>query len=226
MVSAFGSRACSASANSAARASRRRSCNASRWRENVTRCSRRRSCVRHNSLVGMSSVRPHSRVSPDCSAHPGEISVVDRAHLVRDPRFARVAGTQRHDREIVRRVTLLLPALRRQILAEIAFLIQQSHPDQRDAQIAGGLEVVAGEDAEPARVNRQGLGQAELQRKLRGQRLRRLPVLLLIPGAGARHVVTQAGGDRVQVREERLILGQLLEPLPRDGPEHQHRVVT
>ena len=68
------------------------------------------------------------------------------------------------------RVALLLPALARQQLAEVAVPVEQSDADDRDAEVAGGLEVVAGEDAEPAGVLRQHRGDAELGREVADRR--------------------------------------------------------
>lgn len=50
------------------------------------------------------------------------------------------------DRELVRvehRVVLLLPAVARQALAEVAVPVEQADPDEGYAEVAGGLEVVA-----------------------------------------------------------------------------------
>lgn len=59
------------------------------------------------------------------------------------------------------RVVLLLPALAGEALAEVAVPVEQADADERDAQVAGGLEVVTGQDAEAAAVLRQGCGDAE-----------------------------------------------------------------
>ncbi len=56
---------------------------------------------------------------------------------------------------------LLLPALAGEALAEVAVPVEQADADERDAQVAGGLEVVTGQDAEAAAVLRQGGGDAE-----------------------------------------------------------------
>ncbi|CAM5622813.1 hypothetical protein SHIRM173S_03835 [Streptomyces hirsutus] len=60
-------------------------------------------------------------------------------------------------------VVLLLPAVPGQGLAEVTVPVEQADADQRDAEVAGGLEMVAGEDAEPAGVLRQGGRDAELR---------------------------------------------------------------
>ena len=65
---------------------------------------------------------------------------------------------------------LLLPAVAGEGLAEVAVPVEQSDADERDAEVAGGLEMVAGEDAEAAGVLRQGGGDAELGREVGDRR--------------------------------------------------------
>ena len=75
-----------------------------------------------------------------------------------------------HDREILSDVLLvvfLLPAFAVERLGEVAPLIKQTHADEIDAEIRGGLQVVTGEDAETTRVDREGWGDAELHREVR-----------------------------------------------------------
>ena len=71
----------------------------------------------------------------------------------------------RHVEEIVFGITLLLPAVGVEVLAEITLLIQQSDGDERQAEIARRLQVIAREDSEAAGVNRKALMQAELRGK-------------------------------------------------------------
>ena len=61
----------------------------------------------------------------------------------------------------------LLPPVGRQALLEIAVAIQQADRDQRQGQIAGGFEVIAGQHAQAAGINRQRLVHAELGREVR-----------------------------------------------------------
>lgn len=81
---------------------------------------------------------------------------------------AAVGLAEQGERQLVRvedRVVLLLPAVPGEGLAEVAVAVEEPDADQRDAEVAGGLEVVAGEDAEAAGVLRQGGGDAELGEK-------------------------------------------------------------
>src|ERR1044072_5227389 len=60
-------------------------------------------------------------------------------------------------------VRLLLPAVAAQVLTEVAVMIEQADGDKRKAQVARRLQVVAREDAEAARVERQRVMHAELR---------------------------------------------------------------
>ena len=59
-------------------------------------------------------------------------------------------------------VVLVLPALAIEPLPEVALVVIEADADQRHAEVRRALDVVAGEDAEAARVDRQRLVEAEL----------------------------------------------------------------
>ena len=67
---------------------------------------------------------------------------------------------------------LLLPAAGVEALAEVALRVQQADADERNAEVRGGLEVIAGEHAEAAGVLGQCLADAELRREV-GDRAQR-----------------------------------------------------
>ena len=90
---------------------------------------------------------------------------------------------------VVGRVPLGLPAVGRQRLGEVAVPVQQADPDQRHAQVAGGLQVVPGQDAQAAGVLRQRGGDAVLGREV-GDRGR---AALLGPRTSAAPTCTGAG---------------------------------
>ena len=73
---------------------------------------------------------------------------------------------QRQPLRVERRVGLVLPAVGGQRLPEVAGAVIQAHRDQRQSQIRRGLQVVAGQDAQAARVVRQHLGDPELHREV------------------------------------------------------------
>src|SRR5205085_8551579 len=67
-------------------------------------------------------------------------------------------GDQRQSVKIVNRIPLLLPAVRIEKLPEISLLVQKADPDQREILVARRLQMVAGEDSEAARIDRQAFG--------------------------------------------------------------------
>ena len=64
-------------------------------------------------------------------------------------------------------VVLVLPPGVIEALAEVALVVAQPDADQRHAEIGCRLDVIAGQDAEAARVDRQRLVQAEFGREVR-----------------------------------------------------------
>ena len=77
-------------------------------------------------------------------------------------------------------VGLLLPAVTVQALPEVAGGVEQTHTDDRHADVARRLEVVPGKDAETPGVLREGGGDAELRAEV-GDRGRHPVVLLGAP---------------------------------------------
>lgn len=117
---------------------------------------------------------------------------------------------ERGEGQLVRvehRVVLLLPALAGEGLAEVAVPVEQADADQGDAQVAGGLEVVTGQDAEPAGVLRQGGGDAEFRREV-GDRGGQPGRLRLVPALASR-VLGEILGRGGQPAQEPVVPGQL-----------------
>ena len=98
-------------------------------------------------------------------------------------------------------------------LAKIALLVEQPHADDRDAQIAGALELIAGDVAKPARVDGQGFAQHEFHTEIRNAAQGRLRIGLL---AGAPRGVPPDLHQIVNIFSESGIGQNLLELLPRD----------
>jgi len=122
-------------------------------------------------------VEQHERDAPDLRA-PGtdDDGPSCEFHLHAQRRaVGRVARAHRHDGEVVDGIPFLLPSLLGEVLAKVALLVEQPDADEGDAEFTRRLEVVAGEDAEAARVDGQALGEAELHREVRDQRARRRP---------------------------------------------------
>lgn len=134
---------------------------------------------------------------------------------------------QGHQRQFVGvedRIVLLLPALAGQGLAEVAVPVEQAHADQRDAQVAGGLEMVAREDAEAPGVLRQGGGDAELGREV-GDGGGQVGGLRLVPAVAA-DVLAQVVADRGETAQEAAVLGELREPSARHAAEQSYGVAA
>ena len=107
--------------------------------------------------------------------HPADLDLPgaqpDRVAGQRDlqPQPLAVRLAQRRDRQlpgVVVREERLLRSVPVDHLAEIALLVEQPHADHRHAQVAGGLELIAGHVAEPARVDGQRLAQHELHAEI------------------------------------------------------------
>ena len=129
---------------------------------------------------------------------------------------------------IQRRVVLVLPPVGSQRLLEITRPIVQTHADQRQSQIRGGLEVIAGQNAEATGVDRQHLGDTELHREVADPAgHRRLGISLrghlLIPQRLGQ-ILVEIGRQVVEPFQECLIFGKLIEPRPAHLAEQCHRV--
>jgi membrane protein YdbS with pleckstrin-like domain len=107
----------------------------------------------------------------------------------RDPDIGAVERLDRLDRQHVDlgiEVVFLLPAVLIKLLLEIPLRIEQADADERDAEVTGALQVVASENAEASRINRQALMEAELGREvgdrpgLEGRGVQRPPRLVAL----------------------------------------------
>ena len=158
----------------------------------------------------------HQQRHPADAGHPDPgdqrraVGQVDR-----DRGAGAVGLAQQRDRQAVGvedRVGLLLPALAGQRLLEVAVPVEQPDADDRHAEVAGRLEVVAGQDAEAAGVLRQHGGDAELGREVADRARGR-------PGPGAGTTGPRRGtppGRARRRRAARRTRGR--RPAPRTGP--------
>ena len=64
-------------------------------------------------------------------------------------------------------VVLVLPAVEIEALLEVALVVVEADADERDAEIRRALDVIAGQNAEAAGVDRQRLVEAELGGEVR-----------------------------------------------------------
>ncbi len=118
---------------------------------------------------------PPDLCAPDADPNRHEVAVLvgeldDRRH-----RHER----QRQPARVVTRIALELPVARVEPLAEVAAAVEEADADERHAELGGRLQVVAGEDAEAAGVDRQALVETELGREVRSEEV--AGQLLLLP---------------------------------------------
>ena len=124
---------------------------------------------------------------------------------------------------VVGRVPLGLPAVGGQRLGEVAVPVQQADPDQRHAQVAGRLQVVAGQDAQAAGVLRQRGGDAVLGREVRDRG--RGAVLARVP-ARLGHVPLQVLLGLAEPAQEIPVRRERGDPGRRQRAEHGDRVAA
>jgi hypothetical protein len=108
--------------------------------------------------------------------------------------------------EVVVRIVLHLPPVGVQALPEVPALVQEPDPDQGQAEVRRRLEVVAGEHAQAARVDRQALSQPELGGKVGdpevGVAAAEFGAVRLRPPAAAVHVAPEVGVHGVQLAQK------------------------
>ena len=110
-------------------------------------------------------------------------------------------------------------------LGEIALTVEQTDPDQRYAQVAGRFAVIAGENAETARINGQAFVEAKLGAKIGDQIVAQKPLRLL--GSRARVEVGVVCQKRaLEAGAENRIVGGVHQPAFIDSPEESFRIMT
>ena len=123
-------------------------------------------------------------------------------------------------------ILLLLPAVDVEVLLEIALVVEQPAGHQRHAQAAGALDVVAGEYAETARVDRHRLVNAELQGEI-GHRFRSEHAGVgPPPGRRHAHVFLQSPEGLVDAAVQHQFGGPHLQPLGSELREQGDRVMV
>ena len=99
-----------------------------------------------------------------------------------DASWTRPSGSRR---QVVVGVVVLLVAVGIDRLAEVALAIEQPDADRRQGHVAGRLHVVAGEDAEAARVDAERFVEAVLGAEVGDRAAQRVGVAALEPVVGA-----------------------------------------
>ena len=138
----------------------------------VVRSPPYRRCAMSRSCSELAARSVSSRYSGTCPTRARHTLTATRPPGERDLDVQLGAGLARDrlDRQVVEvRVVILglLRALAVDRLAEVALAVEKAHADERQPHVARGLAVIAGEDAEAARVDRQALVQAELGAEVR-----------------------------------------------------------
>ena len=98
-------------------------------------------------------------------------SIVDGHRLAHEPGRLRIDGL----------VLLGLPPGRVEALCEVAAAVEQPDADERDAELGGALEMVAGQDAESSRVDRQRLLDPELHAEVGDEHVRGVIAVSALP---------------------------------------------
>ena len=110
---------------------------------------------------------------------------------------------ERHPDEVVVGVAVLLVAVSVDRLAEVAVAVQQADPDERQRHVAGGLHVVAREDAQAARVDAHRFVEPVLGTEVGDRALELAGVAPMEPVVGAvGHVAVEVGDDALGLDHE------------------------
>src|SRR5262249_6995229 len=123
--------------------------------------------------------------------------------------------------KIIFRVAFLLPAIDVEVLPEVAFAIHQPDADERNAEVTGGFEMVAGQHAKAAGVDRNALVKAKFRGKIANPTVAPVTIGLVVPGRRA-HVAVEVLLNSVHVRQKSVIAQQLFQPRLIDRPKKLH----
>ena len=119
-------------------------------------------------------------------------------------------------------VHLELPPARIDVLPAEALLVEKTNGDQRQAQVARGLQVVARQDPEPAGVDRQALGEPKLEREVRDGHRR-----LRVHEAGVAVVVVVVdGASSVECLTHLVALTRPLDAILAKLAQQEHRILA
>ena len=128
--------------------------------------------------------------------------------------------------EVVFGEELLLPPVRTQILSEVAARIEEPHTDQRHAEVARRLEMIAGENPEAAAVDRQTLADAELGAEVGDQRPFPLAGKLVVEPRGRSEVLVELLLAERHPGHEGFVFAEPLLALGSEPVDESHRVVA
>ena len=130
-----------------------------------------------------------------------------------------------HVGHVDRLVDRLLPAVRGQALAEVALWVEEAHADERQAQVAGLLGVVAGQNAQAAGVDRQRAVQAELEGEVGDGFVLQFGIGAVEPAMAVGHGPVEVQQHFVEAAQEGRIGGARRQRLVADQAQYFDRVV-
>ena len=171
--------------------------------------------------IGVEQVQRHA---PDIGApHPR----VQRGAGQVDGDADVVAVGDRHRVRVEVGIALLLPPVGVEGLPEVAVPVEEPDADERDAEVARCLQVVAGQHAEAARVLRERLGDAVLGREVRHEAQRRAGLArgAQLEPAVAVEVALVLLAHLAEEPHEAGVLAELGEAVAAHEPEQAHRIV-
>ncbi len=123
-------------------------------------------------------------------------------------------------------VVLVLPAVAIEPLPEVALVVVEADADERDAEVRRALDVIAGEDAEAAGVDRQRLVDAELGREVGDRPRPEHAGVARAPGVRRVEVLLQPPVGVVDAAVQRELRRPLLELVDRDLLQQRDRIVV
>ena len=159
-----------------------------------------------SAFSGRSVSSRRTGIAPDLGDPDGDVQVATRqldGHRQRQARRV-LDPAERQAAQVVVGVVVLLVAVGVDRLAEVALAVEQPDADRRQGHVAGGLHVVAGEDAEAARIDPERLVEAVLGAEVGDRTLEDIAVPPVEPVPGAvGHVSVEVGQDVVVLGQER-----------------------
>ena len=123
-------------------------------------------------------------------------------------------------------VVLVLPAVAIEALPEVALVVVQADADERNAEVRGALDVIAGQDAEAARIDRQRFVDAELRGEVRDRSRPEDARVPGAPGVGRVQILLKAAIGVVDAAVQRQLRGPFLELVDRDLLQQGHGIVV
>ncbi len=122
-------------------------------------------------------------------------------------------------------ILFLLPALAIQALAEVALAVEQADSDQRNIEVGRALDVIAGEHAQAARVNRQRFVQPELGREVRHRPRPQNAGMRGAPGAIGAQILLLAAIGVIDAAVQHQLAGAALELRQRNFGQQRDGIV-